>query len=257
MAVSLENRRLECVANLQVVSLVPSLTELVCSLGGRRMLAGRTRFCTEPAGEIEAVPIVGGTKNPHIGRIIALAPDLVLANKEENRREDIEALEANGLDVLLTDPNTVAEAMEMIAEVGRRLGCEAQAAALNREIERVLAEPAPASAPRVFVAVWRDPLMGLGNSSYGHDLLARCGAVNVLAGRQRYPEVAIEEVAGLKPDLILLPDEPYPFKEGHVSEFAHIAPARVIDGKLLWWYGPRIPTAIRALRSLLAAGPGH
>lgn len=238
-------------SSIQVVSLVPSLTELVCVLAGREMLAGRTRFCTEPADEIEAVPIIGGTKNPHIDRIIALAPDLVLANKEENRREDIEALEANGLDVLLTDPNTLAEAMEMIAEFGRQLSLGEQAAALNAEIAAVLAEPKPAPV-RVFAAVWWNPLMGLGSASYGHDLLEQCGAVNVLAGQQRYPQVTLEEVAALKPDLVLLPDEPFPFKQEHVAEFARIAPARVIDGKLLWWYGPRIPLAIRSLRAVLA-----
>ena len=238
-------------ASLQVVSLVPSLTELVCSLGGREMLAGRTRFCTEPSGEIEAVPIIGGTKNPHIDRIIALAPDLVLANKEENRREDIEALETNGLDVLLTDQNTVAEAMAMIAEVGRQLGCDEQSARLNAEIAAALAEPMPPPV-RVFAAVWWNPLMGLGSASYGHDLLEQCGAVNVLAGRQRYPEVTLEEVAALKPALVLLPDEPFPFTQEHVAAFAAIAPTRVIDGKLLWWYGPRIPEAIRSLRAVMA-----
>ncbi|MBA4179856.1 MAG: cobalamin-binding protein [Anaerolinea sp.] len=256
LAVRPGNRRLGGVSPRQLVSLVPSLTELVCSLGGREMLAGRTRFCTEPAGEVEAVPIVGGTKNPQIGRIIALAPDLVLANREENRREDIEALEANGLDVLLTDPNTVATAMAMIAEVGRQIGRGEQATALNGEIMAALAEP-KAPPVRVFVAVWWQPLMGLGSASYGHDLLEQCGAVNVLAGRQRYPEVSLEEVAALKPDLILLPDEPFPFKQAHIAEFTAVAPARVIDGKLLWWYGARIPTAIRSLRAVVAeAGKG-
>ena len=235
---------------------MPSLTELVCFLGGPGILAGRTRFCTEPAGEVEAVPIVGGTKDPHIGRITALAPDLVLANKEENRREDIEALEANGLDVFVTDPNSVPEAMAMIAEVGRQVGNSGRAALLNEQISDALSEAAPTTV-RVFAGVWWRPLMGLGSATYGHDLLERCGAVNVLAGRPRYPEVTFEEVAALQPDLILLPDEPYPFKGANVAAFSGIAPTRLIDGKQLWWYGPRIPGAIRGLRAILAEVAGR
>jgi ABC-type hemin transport system substrate-binding protein len=237
---------------MRVVSLVPSLTELVISLGAGYTLVGRTRFCTEPAGRVEAVAVVGGTKNPRLDRIHALRPDLVLANKEENRREDVEALRAAGLDVLLTDPNDAPGAIDMIEQIGRRLGTGDATQALIDEIQAALAEPVLQPAPRVFAAVWWNPLMGLGRDSYGHDFLERAGAVNVLASRPRYPEVTLQEVAALHPDLVLLPDEPYPFKESHIAEFAGIAPARVIDGKLLWWYGPRIPAALRELRSLLA-----
>ena len=237
---------------MQVVSLVPSLTELVYALGAGSSLVGRTRFCTEPAGLVDGVPIMGGTKNPHVDRIIALAPDLVLANREENRREDIEALEWADVSVLLTDPNTVDEAVAMIAEVGRQLGREREAAALVAEIGAALSEPGPSRPVRVFAGVWWNPLMGLGSASYGHDLLERCGAVNVLAGKERYPEVSLEEVAALKPDLILLPDEPFPFGEEHAAAFAGIAPVRMVDGKVLWWYGPRMAASIRTLRGLLA-----
>jgi len=237
----------------RIVSLVPSLTELVWWLSAGDHLVGRTRFCTEPAGLVEAVPIMGGTKNPHVERIVAVRPDLVVANKEENRREDVEALQQAGLHVLLTDPNTVEEALAMIAGLGAILDHQAKAAGLINDVRSVLAEGrAPLPAPRVFVGVWKDPLMGLGDNAYGHDLLERCGAVNVLAGRSRYPEVTLDEVAALHPDVILLPDEPYPFKQSHVEEFSAIAPATVIDGKLLWWYGPRMPVAIRTLRAMFA-----
>ena len=105
-------------AQLRIVSLVPRITELVFALGRGDALVGRTRFCTEPEGPVSAVPIIGGTKNPRLARIVALAPDIVLANKEENRREDIEALRAAGIAVLLTDPNSVPEAVSMISEIG-------------------------------------------------------------------------------------------------------------------------------------------
>ena len=244
----------------RIVSLVPSLTELVWWLGRDAALVGRTRFCTEPAGDIERVAAVGGTKDPDVAAITALAPDLVIANREENRREGVEALEAAGLRVLLTDPNSVAEALAMIAELGELLGSVAGAGSLVDRTNAAIADAA-VSAPRptrVFVPIWRKPLMAMGGWTYGDSVLSAAGATNVLSDRPRYPELTREEVAALAPEAILLPDEPYLFAAKHVPEFAEIAPSRVIDGKLLWWYGPRMPDAIRALgaivRELAASG---
>ncbi len=234
-----------------IVSLVPSLTELVFFLGRGDLLIGRTRFCEEPAGEVERVPIVGGTKNPRIDRIIGLRPGLVLANREENRREDVEAIQAAGLRTLVTDPNTVPEAVAMIREVGQVVGGASEAEALAAEIERALAVPLPETPRRVFAAVWNEPLLALGCESYGHDLLLRAGARNVYEDIPRYPETTMAELAERRPDLILLPDEPYPFKAEHAARFRQIAPTRIIDGKLLWWYGPRIPASLTTLRHLL------
>jgi ABC-type hemin transport system substrate-binding protein len=235
----------------RIVSLVPSLTELIFWLGAGGRLVGRTRFCEEPAGEVEHVTIVGGTKNPKVERIVALRPDLVIANREENRREDVEALRAAGLEVLLTDPNTVLEAVAMVEEIGPLLGADEKARRLADTTRAEMAAPGAAQA-RVFVGVWWNPLMGLGSASYGHDLLSRAGAINVLSARERYPEGSLEEVAALSPDFVLLPDEPFPFAVKHEPVFEAIAPVRLIDGKLLWWYGPRMPAAIRQLRQLLA-----
>ncbi|GAB4322258.1 MAG: helical backbone metal receptor [Dehalococcoidia bacterium] len=240
----------------RIVSLVPSLTELLCWLGAGDRLVGRTQFCVEPPGLAARVPAFGGTKTPRVREIVALAPDLVIANKEENRREDVEALQAAGLPVLLTDPTTVRGAVATVREIGAVTGCAGRADALATDIERELARR-PATGPRVFVAVWRKPLMGLGSDSYGHDLLEAAGAANVLAGRPRYPEVTLDELGDLRPDLILLPNEPYRFEERHVAEFAPLAPARVVDGKVLWWYGPRIPAALRALRDLFNGSVGR
>ncbi len=234
----------------RVVSLVPSLTELVCWLGQGESLVGRTRFCTEPAGQIEAVPVLGGTKDPDVERIITMSPDLVIANQEENRREDVEALMAAGLDVLVTDPATVAGARAVVLEVGRLVGAGTKALELAREIDRAVEERRPTRGIRVFVAVWKKPPLALGSETYGHDLVETAGATNVLASRARYPEVAREELLVLAPELILLPDEPYRFTSKHLAEFTAIAPSRLVDGKLLWWYGPRIPNAIRTLRRL-------
>ncbi len=237
---------------MRVVSLVPSLTELVWTLTPAA-LVGRTRFCVVPASLADAVPAFGGTKDPDLAGIVAAGPELVIANREENRREDVEALEAAGLRVLLTDIRSVEAALAAIREIGRALGNEAGAAAIVRafEAERSHEGAMPARPVRVFVPIWRAPLLGLGGDTYGSSLLEAAGAVNVLAGRERYPEVTLEEVAGLGPELILLPDEPYRFGERHVPEFAGVAPTRVVDGQLLWWYGPRMAEALRTLRQIL------
>lgn len=213
---------------------------------------GRTRFCTEPAEMGGRVPAFGGTKNPDLARIVAAEPDLVIANKEENRREDIEALEQAGLTVCLTDPNTVDEAVTMVADIGRALGAEARARELTGEIAQALEDGIPAGEVAVYTAVWHNPMMGLGSNTYGDSLLAACGARNVLSKRERYPATSMQEVRELRPDLVLLPDEPFPFDEQHAALYGQIAPARVLDGKLLWWYGPRMPAAIRMLRRLVS-----
>jgi ABC-type hemin transport system substrate-binding protein len=244
------------VAPQRIVSLVPSLTELVFFLGRGESLVGRTKFCTEPAGLVGAIPAFGGTKNPALDRIIAARPDLVIANKEENRREDIESLHKAGREVLLTDPNTVAEAVTMIRELGRVLDARKPAEALAGEVESALAT-IPRGAPvAAYCAVWHNPMMGLGAATYGNSLLEACGARNVLAERERYPEVTLDELRALSPNLILLPDEPFPFDAGHAALYSQIAPARLVDGKLVWWYGPRMPAAIRELSAIIEEA-GH
>lgn len=234
----------------RIVSLVPSLTELVCWLGGAGALAGRTRFCDSPAEIAGNVPAIGGTKDPGIARILALAPDLVLANREENRREDVEALSAAGVPVLVTDPCSVDEALRMIAELGDRLGLAGRAGQLIAETNAALAGLPPSPGTAVFVPVWKHPLMGLGAATYGHDLIVRSGGRNVFEDRQRYPPVSMAEVRERSPAIILLPDEPYRFGEIDAAEYSDIASTRLVDGRMLWWYGPRLPSAIRALSTI-------
>ena len=235
----------------RIVSLVPSLTDLVFWLGAGGQVVGRTRFCDEPRGEVERVDVVGGTKDPDVQLIVELEPELVIANKEENRREDVEALRRMGVEVLLTDPNRVEEALGMVEELGRRLGCEGRAAELVAETRAAMAEAAGEARRRVFVPIRKRPLMALGGRTYGSDVLACAGAENVFGDRARYPEVSLAEVREAKPDAILLPDEPYRFREADARGYAAIAPARVVDGRLLWWYGPRMPAALRELAAIV------
>ena len=194
---------------------------------------------------------VGGTKDPDIRAITGLAPDLVLANKEENRREDVEALRGRGIRVLVTDPNSVKDAMQMTLQLGVVLGCEERARELYSEVATVCAS-APEPVLRVFVPIWRTPLMAMGGDCYGNDVLRLAGGSNVFGDRPRYPEVQLDEVAAARPALVLLPDEPYRFRDEHLADYADIAPGRVIDGQLLWWYGPRMGKSIVALREMLS-----
>jgi ABC-type Fe3+-hydroxamate transport system substrate-binding protein len=153
--------------------------------------------------------------------------------------------------VLLTDPNTVAEAVTMIRELGRVLDARKPAEALAGEVESALAT-IPRGAPvAAYCAVWHNPMMGLGAATYGNSLLEACGARNVLAERERYPQVTLDELRALSPNLVLLPDEPFPFDAGHAALYSQIAPARLVDGKLVWWYGPRMPAAIRELSAII------
>lgn len=246
----------------RIVSLVPSLTELVCRLGAADRLVAVTRYCTEPPDIVAVLPHLGGTKNPQIDEIRALQPDLVLVNSEENRREDFAALLAAGLTVFVSFPTTVAAAATSIERLGRVLDSEAAALDLSRRIaaaSRAAAVPGLA-ALRVFCPIWRRPWMSFNADTYAHDLLRCGGGENVCAGLgQRYPTVDLDRIAAADPEVILLPDEPYPFAERHRGALRPLerttawAQGRVhfIDGKALSWYGHRTPDALALFAGLL------
>ncbi|MGH7789973.1 MAG: helical backbone metal receptor [Candidatus Binatia bacterium] len=246
----------------RIVSLVPSLTELVCHLGAAHRLAGVTAYCTEPPEVVATLPHLGGTKNPQVDEILALAPDLVLVNSEENRRTDFDALLAAGLAVFVSFPTTVAGAATSIERLGRVLDLEAPAGALAGRIAaagEAAATPGMA-ALRVFCPIWRRPWMSFNAETFAHDLLRCAGGENVCAGlAERYPTLELDRVAAADPQVILLPDEPYPFSERHRSALRGLAgttawqQGRVhfVDGKALSWYGHRTPDALALFARLL------
>ena len=250
----------------RIVSLVPSLTEALFALGLGERVVGVTDWCIHPAEGVAGLPKLGGTKNPDLPAILALAPDLVIANHEENRRRDVERLEAAGIPVWVTYPRTVRGAAELLRELAG-LGADASAVrAVVEPVEQAVAqaERRPSAAPaRVFCPIWRDPWMSIGSDTYADDLLRLCGGENVFAGRheRRYPRVTLAEVEAAGPDVVLLPDEPYRFAEADVAELSRLdLPAardgriHLIDGTWVSWYGPRIARAVGALRALLAPG---
>jgi ABC-type Fe3+-hydroxamate transport system substrate-binding protein len=203
----------------RIISLVPSLTELVFHLGLGHHLVGRTRFCIHPEEETGGVEIIGGTKNPRINKIKALKPDIVIANREENRKEDVDAI-SHFAGVLVTDIATVDEALQEMLRIGDALGRMQQAAALVDEIRKEMPGGGGMESLRALYMIWRDPWMAAGGDTYIHDVMQLFGLENVCAGMDRYPQLTEKQIDELAPQVILLSSEPYPFREKHVRELA-------------------------------------
>ncbi|MBF6570680.1 MAG: ABC transporter substrate-binding protein [Candidatus Binataceae bacterium] len=249
----------------RIVSLVPSWTETLFALGVGDHIAGVTRFCSEPAREVAAIAKVGGTKDPAHAAIVKLAPDLVIANAEENRREDLDRIRAHGVPVFVTYPRTVPGVVESVLRLGQVLFAEAAAAALAREIVMAVSEIEAGLGVwmklrlRVFCPIWKNPWMSFNADTYAHDVLRMLGFNNVFASAgERYPRVTLEQALDKNPDIVLLPDEPYVFKDHDVRELKEQLPAALarrvllVSGRDLHWYGVHMVQGLRALNDLLA-----
>jgi ABC-type Fe3+-hydroxamate transport system substrate-binding protein len=272
----------------RIVSLVPSDTYSVAALGCAGRLVARTDYCDRP--EDLGVPSIGGTKNPRVDEILALAPDLVLANQEENTRGDVEALEQGGARVYVAFPKRVADGMAHLAKLARILAVADEAPVrdlLRRGYQaQRLADEDRASRPplRVFCPIWTDPLMTIHGDTFASDMLDLCGMANVFADRPRryplaadlgraaplpqerigdrdtrYPRVTVDEVVERAPEAVVLPDEPYAFGEADADAFRALAlPAAsrgavcCTSGKDLTWYGAWSVDAIDRVRRLAA-----
>ncbi len=220
----------------RVVSLVPSLTEALASVARERVV-GATDWCTHPADL--AVTRVRGTKNPDLAAIRALEPDVVIANKEENRELDVRRLRESGTRVWVTDIETVEQAVASMERMLAALGWEAPGW-LGEARERWCG-PLPPVTRRVAVAIWRDPWMVVGSDTFTGDLLRRLGWDNVYAGAaDRYPTVDVEALDADGADAILLPDEPYLFTADDGPEAFTRTPTELVDGRLITWYGPSL-----------------
>ncbi|MEV6952024.1 helical backbone metal receptor [Streptomyces sp. NPDC051183] len=237
---------------MRVVSLVPSLTEAV-AVSAPGLLVGVTDWCTHPA-DLGGAARIGGTKNPDVRGIAELRPDLVIANEEENRAPDLEALRAAGLEVLVTEVRDLPQALSELDRVlVGALGLErpewlARAEAAWEDVRPV----APGGPLTAFVPVWRRPWMVLGRDTFAGDLLARLGVRNVYAGHaERYPRVPVEELAAAGCDLVVLPDEPYRFTRTDGPEAFAPLPAALVSGRHLTWYGPSLAQAPAVLAAAL------
>jgi ABC-type Fe3+-hydroxamate transport system substrate-binding protein len=249
----------------RVVSLVPSITELLFTLGAGGTVVGSTRFCVEPPAA-RRVFRVGGPKDPDVAAITALQPELVIANAEENRREDVEVLTAAGIPVYVTFPRSVAAGINLARQVGALVGCGRAGALLAARLEAartaVVAAAAARRRPRVFCPIWKRPWMTIARDTFAHDMLATAGGENVcahLAGR--YPAVDADSLAPLRPEVVLLPSEPYPFRPRDLADLEGLLSAaqgprpvvRFIDGRALTWYGHRIDWGLKLVQATLAS----
>jgi ABC-type Fe3+-hydroxamate transport system substrate-binding protein len=226
----------------RIISLVPSQTELLADLGLEEEVVGITKFCVHPEAWFRGKQRIGGTKNPNIERIAALKPDLILANKEENRQEDIEALQAIA-PVWVSEIADLGGALDMIRRIG--LICEKQERGeeIAKTIENGFNRLQMGPALRVAYGIWKDPWMWAGGDTFISDVISRAGWINVLTNIPRYPEVSPVALKELNPDVLLLSSEPYPFKEKHIAQLQEIIPGvkiRLVDGEVFSWYGSRL-----------------
>src|SRR5215207_712849 len=231
---------------MRIVSLCPSLTELVFDLGLGHSLVGRTKFCVHPADRVDAVEKVGGTKNPKVDRIIELAPNIVLLNSEENRREDWEALQTAGITCHVSLPRTAIETAAMVRSIADALHAEMEGERIARDIEARHARVVDAARDRETVRfaylIWRDPWMTVNADTFVSALLTDAGGENVFASCSgRYPTIDPAELRAAEPDVVLLSTEPFPFKPVHADELAAESGVprerfRIVDGELLSWH---------------------
>ncbi|HEX2066946.1 MAG TPA: helical backbone metal receptor [Candidatus Thermoplasmatota archaeon] len=250
----------------RIVSLVPSHTETLYALGLASRVVGRTRFCIHPAPWVEAVPAVGGTKDARLERILALRPDLVVADKDENPKALADALLENGVEVLWSEIDTVPDAAAFVERLADRCGVAAEGHRAAVAIRAALAEAAGAGGgARVFCPIWHGPWMTFDRTAYPSAMLEAVGLRNAFAGHAgpKYFQVEPAEVASSGAQWTLLPTEPFPFHRRRVDT-APLGPAgqpgrvRAIDGEALTWFGVRTAPGLRELarvaRTLAVSG---
>lgn len=239
---------------MRIVSLCPSLTELVFDLGRGADLVGITQFCVHPADRVGDVEKVGGTKNPKLARIIELEPDVVLFNEEENRKEDYDALREAGLRVCNTFPKDALGTATMVREIGEILerggAAEAIASDIEARVARVKAAAVGRGSVRFAYLIWRKPWMSVNADTFASALLCMAGGVNVFADREeRYPAIELNELKEARPEYVFLCTEPFLFGEEHRAEVADAIGVEreqvlIADGEYLSWHGSRTPDGV-------------
>lgn len=230
----------------RIISLVPSQTELLFDLGLGDEVVGITKFCIHPEEWFRTKSRVGGTKQVNMEMIRQLQPDLIIANKEENVKEQIEALEKEW-PVWVSDVNNLAQALDMISQIGELTNTAVKASLLRSGIkaafETAINNNKP---PRSAYLIWKDPWMTAGGDTFIHDLLERAGLKNIYQSASRYPEISIDELRSMNCELLLLSSEPYPFNEKHMAGLQEQLPDTKIvlaDGEMFSWFGSHLLNA--------------
>lgn len=227
----------------RIISLVPSQTELLADFGLSDEVVGITKFCVHPDAWFRSKTRVGGTKQLNMESIHALQPDLIIANKEENVKEQIEELEKH-YPVWISDVNNLTDAFKMIEQIGLITNKESQAKNIVNRIKEKFShlQQSNQSIETVYL-IWQKPYMTVGGDTFIHSMLEAAGFKNIYANSTRYPEVTIEELKTKNPDLIILSSEPFPFNQKHIDELQiHLPTTKIIlaDGEIFSWYGSRL-----------------
>ncbi len=226
----------------RIVSLVPSQTELLFYLGLENEVVGLTRFCIHPHEKVKTKPIVGGTKQVHIEKVLALSPDLVIANKEENTAGVVSELQ-KFVPVFVSDVNDLSSALEMIELLGRITNTSEMAGKLCADIQRAMADMPEYKPLKTAYLIWKKPWMAAGGGTFIHSMMALAGFENVFSHNSRYPEITLTQLQDLEPGLVLLSSEPYPFKEKDKKDFEMLKKncvLSIVDGEAFSWYGNRM-----------------
>jgi len=238
----------------RIVSLVPSISESIYDLGGSQQLIGVTRFCNRPKELRRTKTVIGGTKNPDINKILKLKPDLIIANIEENRKEDVEELSKH-VHVFCTNIKNISDAQILIKDLGKILNKESSASITCKQIAIKLKElqRIESSNKTVLYLIWKEPYMSVGIDTYINDVLEACGLDNVFSNEKRYPIVNHKKPAFPEAEFIFLSSEPFPFEEKHIAQvkrdFPNSTPV-LVDGIAFSWYGSSLASKIDYLIDL-------
>lgn len=237
---------------MKVISLVPSITEALFDLGlTEKEIIGRTKFCIHPAEKVKNVEIIGGTKNLNIEKIRSLHPDLILANKEENVKEQVESL-MNDFKVTVYNTETIEDNYYLVKNLGLLFNKEERAQTFNLKIYDVLYQAKINSKVKAAYLIWKNPYMTVGSDTFIHNVLSEIGFENIFKNQTRYPEIKAEDLA--EADVIMLSSEPFPFKEKHIAELKEVYPQKkimIVDGEAFSWYGTHIAKCESYFRELI------
>lgn len=237
---------------MKVISLVPSITEALFDLGlTEKEIIGRTKFCIHPAEKVKNVEIIGGTKNLNIEKIRSLHPDLILANKEENVKEQVESL-MNDFKVTVYNTETIEDNYYLVKNLGLLFNKEERAQTFNLKIYDVLYQAKINSKVKAAYLIWNNPYMTVGSDTFIHNVLSEIGFENIFKNQTRYPEIRAEDLA--EADVIMLSSEPFPFKEKHIAELKEVYPHKkimIVDGEAFSWYGTHIAKCESYFRELI------
>ena len=238
----------------RIISLVPSQTEYLYDLGLEEEVIGITKFCIHPASWRKTKTIIGGTKNVSIDKVRALKPDLIIGNKEENSKDDIEQLRSIA-PVWMSDIYTLQDALEMMQMIGEITKKEDRANTIIATIEKQFSElkdHQPVKQESVLYLIWDKPVIGVASNTFIDDVLKRAGFSNILVDQERYPQ--LNSLKELNPTYVFLSSEPYPFQEKHMQQFQQIFPnskIKLVDGELFSWYGSRLLKSVSYLNQIV------